>query len=215
MEVFDNEVFKLNPNLKWETIDTPVAKITIIEDFYEDFEAVHREMLKLPGATTFCNTPGEILDYRKSYGGNMDGTHAPYFLEYGDLVKTIIGYQGPIYTQRQILVNCNILLCDKYKDNWYNIHQDPVMDGAKDVISTVVMLNKHYEEGEGTNFYYHDIPTFDMWSPKKLVDRAHFVQGKANRAILFSPYMQHGAAIGGDQFKSEYRYTQAIFSNLQ
>lgn len=216
MEVFNIGAFTLNPNLTWETIDTPIAKLTIIEDFYEDFDAVYNEMLKLPGVPTVCNTPGEIEDYRKCYGANMGGTNAPYFNQYSKIVDQIIEWGGEIHTQPQILVNVNLLLCNKNEDYWYNIHQDPVEGGYwKDRISTVVMLNKHYDEGEGTNFYYHDTPAHGMWSAKNLVPRAHFVQGKANRAILFSPYMWHSAALTTDQFKSEYRYTQAIFSDLR
>ena len=215
MEIFDNDVFTLNPDLTWESIDTPLAKITIIEDFYKDFEAVHRELLKLAASTTFCHKPGEILDYRKSYAGNMRGTLAPYFSQYNDVVADIIGWDGEVYSERAVLINCNRLQCDKHKDHWHNVHRDPKKLGWTDRVSTVVMLNNHYEEGEGINFYYeHDFP-WSLWLPKESVERLHFVQGKANRAILFSPNLWHGPALETDQFKSEYRYTQVIFSDMR
>ena len=215
MITFDNTVFKLNPNLKWETIDTPVAKVTIIDDFYEDFNSVYREMLKLPGAATACNTPDEMIDYRKSYAANMAGTGLPFTGDYSSKVRDIISYDGDVSTTEALMINVNKLLCDKHKDNWYNIHQDPVNTNWNDIISTVVMLNKNYDTGEGTNFYYHSPSTESNWFAKGTVRRSFFVQGKPNRAILFSPYYWHGAAFGGDQFRSEYRYTQVIFTNLR
>lgn len=217
MEVFDNTVFKLNPNLTWETIDTPIAKVTIIDNFYEDLSLVNREIAKLPGAATVCNTPGDVLDYRKSYAGNMGGTELPYPDDVSRLVAEIIGYRGHLATNEAVMVNCNKIISDRYKDNWYNVHQDPTpSEEWTDRISTVVMLNEHYDEDEGTNFFY-DKPTVDdgIWSKKSENKKAFTLQAKPNRAILFSPYIWHGAAYGGEQFKHEFRYTQVIFTNLR
>lgn len=216
MKVFNNKVFKLNPNLTWETIDTPVAKVTIIDNFYEDFGAVVSEADKLPAAVTCCNKPGVSLDYRKSYAGNMSGTELPFCAEFSQLVAQIIGYSGYLSTNDSLMINCNMLMSDEYKDSWYNIHQDPVpSDDWNDRISTVIMMNSHYEKGEGLNFYYEGPPSDEVWTKKDRIRKAFDVQAKPNRAILFSPYMWHGAAFATDQFKSQFRYTQAIFTNLR
>lgn len=216
MKIFDNNVFRLNPNLTHNTIDTPLAKITIIDDFYEDFGAIVQESDKLPGAVTGCSTPDELIDLRKAYFANMSGTDLPFAKQYTKLVKDIIGYSGEAYTEESLLINCSLILSDKYKDNWYNIHTDPAPPNSwNDRIATVVMLNHHYDVGEGFNLYFHHNPTESLWTAKSSSPRAHHVQGKPNRAILFSPYIWHGPAYSGTQFTTEYRYTQAIFTNLR
>ena len=216
MEVFNNNIFRLSPNLSYETVDTPLAKITIIDNFYEDIDSVILECDKLPGTHTVCSTPNEIIDLRKGYIVNMGGTELPFIDQYTEVVREIIGYSGVMVTEPSVLINCNILLSDKHKDNWYNIHQDPPPSNVwSDRMSTVVMLNDNYDEGEGINMYYEPKVINSVWFDKGKVERVYHVQGKRNRAILFSPYIWHGAAFNGDQFKSEYRYTQVIFTNLR
>ena len=214
MVIFDNSVFKLNPKLTWKTVDTPVAKVTIIEDYYEDFDAVVRELDKLPGAITCCTIPNQMYEVRKSYASNMGGTHLPYCEQHTKLVQSIIGYDGLMHTEENLLINCNQLVSDHYKDHWYNTHQDIPRGYVGDRISTVVMLNESYADGEGTNIYYPHELTDELWIKRDTAERAFLAQGKPNRAILFSSYLIHGISYDTDQFKDEIRYTQLILTSL-
>ena len=52
------------------------------------------------------------------------------------------------------------------------------------------------------------------WVDKDQLDLAYFMQGKKNRAVIFSAQMNHGATYSTTQFMDEYRYTQVIFSDI-
>ena len=211
MVIFDNTVFKLNPNMEINTIPTPMANITVVDEFYLDYDSVTSQLDNLPCSYTDCNEPGEWFDARKSYAPSMKGTLLPYTQEYSDIVRSIIDYRGEIRTEGALLVNCNQFYDDKWKDHYYNIHTDTSLHGA-DVISTVVMLNKKYSESEGFNTYTSPGGT-SLWTPKDQMKINYTVQARPNRAIIFSPLINHGAALGG-QFRDEMRYTQVIFSHL-
>jgi hypothetical protein len=212
MIFFDNTVFKLNPDMVINTIPTPIANITVVDDFYLDYDSVTFELDKLPAAYTAFNRPGSSLDARKSYAQSMQGTILPYREEYTDVVRNIIGYNGRVRTEEALLVNCNQFYDDKWKDHYYNIHTDTSVHGA-DIISTVVMLNKKYSESEGFNTYSNEPSGTGLWTPKDEMKVNYTVQARPNRAIIFSPLINHGAALGG-QFLDEMRYTQVIFSHL-
>lgn len=220
LTIFNTDAFALNPDADIEIIKTETTTIAVVDDFYKDFDAVEFEVNKLPAAITGCDIPGEMFDARKSYMGNMKGTVMPFTHELSDLVCKVIGYDGEAETSRELLVNCNKLLCDKNTTHQYNIHRDNEVHEMPQQIATVVMLNCFYDEGEGFNIYKHklvigeDMEHYVMWTDRSVAEVDYFVQGKRNRAILFSTAALHGAALGGSQFKNEMRMTQVAFTKL-
>lgn len=205
--VFNNHIFTLNESMTIDTIDTPLCKITIIDDFYSDFDSVCEEIEKLPIVYTGCNQK-TVLDARKSYTSSMGGTYLPYTSQYDSIIKNVIGYGGDVEIDARLLVNYSKLFDDTYKDHYFNIHQD-----QQCLIATVLFLNDEYCEGEGMNTYFNPSTYIDSgWIPKNLMDINHFIQGKPNRAVLFDPMLFHGVCYNTDQFKHSPRLTQVIFS---
>ena len=190
----------------------------IIDSFYEDVDSVVRELDKLPAAKTEYHCD-DVVDLRRSYKTSICGTEFPFTSVYGEVVRNIISYGGKLKNSDEVIVNCNKIQSDKVLTNYYNIHKDrsPLEDakgGVSDVISTVVMLNDHYNEGEGTSFFYNQ-EAVPPWVSKDEMELLYFMQGKKNRAIVFSANINHGATYSTDQFKHEYRYSQAIFTELK
>ena len=118
MTQFDNTVFEMNPDRVITDIDTPLARVSIIDDYYKDFDAVRQEMDKLPYALT-SNNNSDMFDGRKSYMGNMSGTHLPFARDHAHMVKDIIEYNGELETDSSLLINCNQILTDRYIDEYY------------------------------------------------------------------------------------------------
>ncbi len=212
MTQFDNTVFDINPEMVITTIETPLARVSIIDNYYKDFDAVCTEIDKLPYATTSLSND-DMFDARKSYVGNMAGTRFSFPDKHSDIVANIIGYNGKTDTNQALLVNCNTALSDKYKEYYYNAHTD-LPNSGRDTISTVIMLNETYNEGEGLNTYNSDKLHFNSWIPRTDLELNTFIQAKPNRAILFSALLPHGAAFTTSQFREEMRYTQVIFTHL-
>jgi len=214
MEIFDNTVFTLNPNISWEYIKTPIATLAIIDEFYENVDAVTHELSKLAGAKTASHCD-EVEDYRLSYKNTMDGTEFPFTSAYKNVVSDIISCKSSITHSDEVTINVNRLRTDRALSEYYNIHKDfkAQPDKQKDVISTVVMLNDHYNDGEGTSFF-HDRQDMPYWVDKDSLELLYFMQGKKNRAVVFSAQLNHGATYSTTQFMDEYRYTQAIFSDI-
>lgn len=214
MQLFDTKAFRLNPNISWEYIQTPIATLAIIENFYEDVDAVTHELSKLPGAKTASNCD-EVEDYRLSYKNTMEGTEFPFTEDYKRVVSTIIECKSNITQSDEIAINVNKLRTDRALREYYNIHKDfkSQPDKQNDVVSTVIMLNDHYSDGEGTSFFMNmeDQP---YWVEKDQLELTYFMQGKKNRAVVFSAQMNHGATYSTTQFMDEYRYTQVIFSDI-
>ena len=221
-DLFDNNLFVLNDSPQVESIQTDRAKITIIDNFYKDVDSVLGEIDKLPFTKVFTSFLGNgvtFFDARKVYTNNMSGSEIPYTKDNSltSKVGEIIGYpSGNIKILDDLLVNC-FQFTDKFEldDSYYSIHEDSTQD-----ISIVIFLNKHYEEGEGINFYGElptDIPSIcetNNTLPRKDIKLIHTVQGKCNRAVLFDSKFTHGQHTPTDQFKKEMRYTQAIFLKL-
>ena len=221
-DLFDNNLFVLNDSPQVESIQTDRAKITIIDNFYKDVDSVLGEIDKLPFTKVFIHYSGNgdtFFDARKVYTNNMSGSEIPYTKDNSltSKVGEIIGYpSGNIKVSDDLLVNC-FQFTDKFEldDSYYSIHEDATQD-----ISIVIFLNKHYEEGEGMNFYGElptDIPSICETTnilPRKDIKLIHTVQGKCNRAVLFDSKFTHGQHTPTDQFKKEMRYTQAIFLKL-
>lgn len=224
-KIFNNKIFKLSDNLNYETIDTKLEKITIIENFYEDIDLVLSELNKLPITLTYEYLENNItfFDGRKCYMENMKGTEIPYTEHLIKLVSKIIKYPSEfINIQENILINC-FRYTDKMKYNldeyYYSIHRDPINGyyGQKKQVAIVLFLNKHYNDGEGLNFYMPfnlSEKKKDNFVYKKDVEINYFVQAKCNRAVLFDSSLLHGQHTPTHQFKSEMRYTQVIFCPL-
>ena len=224
--VFDNQVFVLNDNPTIKTIDTEVAKITIIDNFYEDIQSVVNQLSKLSMSLIWEQDDNNItfLDARKVYSGNMKGTELTYVRNESlkNLVSTIIDYPSQsLLPSQDFVVNCFTFTddFDSFLDeNYYGCHRDnhtvPEYDGCKSTgqIALVIFLNEHYEEGEGLNFYNvsNDVPVV-IRTKKSEIKKIHTVQGKQNRAVLFDSQFPHGQHTPTNQFKNEMRYTQVIF----
>lgn len=217
-KIFNNKIFKLNNNLSYQTIDTKLAKITIIENFYEDINFVLNELEKLP--ITLCLGHSEnnvtFFDGRKCYMENIKGTEIPYILDLTKLVSNIIGYPSKFIDIRDdILINC-FKFTDKHKydlrEYYYNIHID------HHDIAIVLFLNETYESGEGMNFYMpfnvDENIIENQYHKKENIELNYFVQAKCNRAVLFDGSMLHGQHTPTEQFKTQMRYTQVIFCSL-
>ena len=215
MILFDPEVFSINPDIISTRVTTPLCAITILDNFYRDFDKVIEQYDKLPVALTVYND-NDCFDGRKCYVSNMKGTEIPSKYEYPELVGKTINYTGnAIERFDSVLINCNKLLSDRYNDEYYNIHVDPKNINFKDSIATVIFLNREYGEGDGMNTYYPPKRQFLPWTPKDEVEINYFIQGKPNRAIVFSPNLFHGPAFGkSSRFEHEMRYTQVIFTGL-
>ena len=219
-QLFDNNVFVLNDSPQVETIQTDVAELIIIDDFYKDMDSVLREMDKLPFTKVFPNFSGNgdtFFDARRIYSNNMSGSEIPYTIDNSlrDRVSELIDYpKESMAVLGDLLINC-FQFTDKFElddSKYYSVHTD-----APDQVAMVVFLNKHYEEGEGMNFYRepeYDRSTDNRFKLREDIDIIHTVQGKCNRAVLFDSMFRHGQHTPTDQFKKEMRYTQAIFLKL-
>ena len=194
------------------TIDTSLCKITIIDNFYEDFNGVLTQIRKLPVAFTEYNDE-HMFDGRKNYCGTMRGTYLDYYNEYPNYIKDIIGYGGNAAVVNELAINVNKPLDNKYEDYIFNPHTDELYPNS---VATLVFLNEYYSDGEGFNTYKfnNDYVPGQIWYPKNALDINHFFQAKPNRAILFSTDLLHGAVFETEQFLSEYRETQIIFTKL-
>lgn len=224
-DLFENQLFELSGNPIIKTIDTKIAKITTIDNFYKDVDSVIRQIPKMPISLIWDQPDNNktFIDARKVYKSNMRGTTLPYIIDRSlcKLVSSIIDF--PEANQRpsmDFVVNC-FSFTEKFepflKDNWYGCHRDNHDYGSESVgmVALVVFLNEHYEEGEGMNFY--DLPPdikINIRSKKSEVKQIHSVQGKKNRAVLFDSQFPHGQHTPTNQFKNEMRYTQVIFVPL-
>jgi len=224
--IFDNKVFVLNDNPIIETIDTEVAKVTIIDNFYEDIQSVTNQLSKLSMSLIWEQDDNNItfLDARKVYSGNMKGTELTYVRNESlkKLVSNIVDYPAQsLLPSEDFVVNCFTFTddFDSFLDeNYYGCHRDnhtvPEYDGCKSTgqIALVIFLNEHYEEGEGLNFYNvpNDVDVV-IRTKKSEIKKIHTVQGKQNRAVLFDSQFPHGQHTPTNQFKNEMRYTQVIF----
>lgn len=217
MEIFDPSVFKLSPNLSWEYVNIGISNIIIIEEFYEDIKAVVREVKKLPAASTYVSDC-DISDYRSTFfSASIRGTELPYTKELNTMLWEMINYTGnEVITEDNLLVNVTKLNSDRSSGEYHNIHTDSnKYNSDGDSISTVVFLNDIWHEGEGTSMFdlTYNSHADSLWREKANQPLLKFIQGKENRAIIFSPAIPHCATYG-KQFMGEYRYTQAIFTDL-
>ena len=224
-ELFNNETFVVNKDMKVETIETSVAKITIIDDFYEDIDSVIDQVDKLPVTKIWNHDPNNnktYFDGRKVYCNNMKGSLLPYSVDGTliNIVSEIIGYPSNSIDidpeNTKLLVNCFKFTDElNLKDHYYGAHRDPYMRNSIGQVALVIFLNRNYEEGEGMNFYDGYIESDHTHLRKKdalpVVKR---IQGKCNRAVLFDSKFTHGQHTPTDQFKKEMRYTQVIFLSL-
>lgn len=223
--VFDNEVFQINEDPIITTIDTKIAKITTIDNFYKDIDGVIAQLPKMPISLIWEQPDNNktFIDARKVYRSNMDGTTIPYAFDgsLSKLLSTIIEFPAErMEVNTEFVVNCFSFTEDFepfLKDNWYGMHRDNHDYGPEStgMVALVVFLNEHYEEGEGMNFY--DLPPdvkAHIRYKKSEAKQIHSVQGKKNRAVLFDSQFPHGQHTPTTQFKNEMRHTQVIFVPL-
>jgi hypothetical protein len=207
--LFYPEVFKLSADLNWSTTYTGISNVTVIDNFYENIDAVNKEISKLPIVKT--STDPRYFDGRKSWIMNMAGTYLPYVPMKGvkseeytivNLVCEICQTHPSTFDYnltKEVLVNC-FSFGDQFDNSkYYKPHTDTHSPGG---VAIVVFLNKEYNEGEGFNLYNFDTEDLSV---------NYFVQGKSNRAVLSSCDWLHGQHTPTDQFKNEMRYTQVIF----
>jgi len=78
--VFDNNVFEINEDPIITTIDTEIAKITTIDNFYKDVDGVIAQLPKMPISLIWEQPDNNktFIDARKVYQSNMRGTTLPY-----------------------------------------------------------------------------------------------------------------------------------------
>lgn len=220
-ELFDNTVFKVNADMAVDTISTSDGRITILDNFYEDIESVLKQIDKLPMTTVWNNKKNNItyLDARKNYVNNMVGTDMPFTNDgiLKNLVADIIQYNSnDITIDEMLLVNC-FKFSDEFnlEDSYYAAHTDPYISGSPGQLAIVIFLNRHYEEGEGMNFYDRLTTQDEEYRSKKdSTTVIKTIQGKCNRAVLFDSHFPHGQHTPTEQFKKEIRYTQVIFLPL-
>ena len=227
--VFDNKVFEINEDTIINTIDTKIAKITTIDNFYKDIDSVIRQLPKMPISLIWDQPDNNetFIDARKVYKSNMRGTTLPYAFDgsLNILLSNILEFPPErMDVSKEFVVNC-FSFTEEFepflKDNWYGCHRDDhdilPMNGvpATGQVAIVVFLNEHYEEGEGMNFYdlSPNVKT-NIRSKKSEVKQIHSVQGKKNRAVLFDSQFPHGQHTPTNQFKNEMRHTQVIFVPL-
>lgn len=227
--VFDNKVFEINEDPIINTIDTKIAKITTIDNFYKDIDSVIRQLPKMPISLIWDQPDNNetFIDARKVYKSNMRGTTLPYAFDgsLNILLSNILEFPPErMDVSKEFVVNC-FSFTEEFepflKDNWYGCHRDDhdilPMNGvpATGQVAIVVFLNEHYEEGEGMNFYdlSPNVKT-NIRSKKSEVKQIHSVQGKKNRAVLFDSQFPHGQHTPTNQFKNEMRHTQVIFVPL-
>ena len=223
-ELFDPKAFKIDADMVYETVSSSVAPITIIDNFYEDIDAVLEQIDKLPIATVWKQPDNnkKYFDGRKVYSNTMLGTELQFtqdnilvekVAEIDEYDKTKITFHG------LLAVNC-FQLTDEFnlEDNYYSIHKDPLVEkDSRAQLAIVIFLNRHYEEGEGMNFYRlegEEGPDENNLTPKHRVEVVKTIQGRCNRAVLFDSRFLHSQHTPTDQFKKEMRYTQAIFLSL-
>ena len=227
--VFDNTVFEINEDPIINTIDTEVAKITTIDNFYKNVDGVIEQLPKMPISLIWKQPDNNktFIDARKVYRSNMSGTILPYAFDgsLNKLLSNIIDFPPErMDISKEFVVNCFSFTEEFepfFKDNWYGCHRDEHTNAPRNgiestgMIALVVFLNEHYEEGEGMNFYDlpPDMPT-NIRCKKSEVKQIHSIQGKKNRAVLFDSQFPHGQHTPTNQFKNEMRHTQVIFVPL-
>ncbi len=226
--VFDNNVFVINEDPIINTIDTKVAKIATIDNFYKDIDGVIAQLPKMPISLIWEQPDNNktFFDARKVYTSNMRGTILPYAYDgsLNKLLSNIIEFPPErMEPSKDFVVNC-FSFTEEFelflKDNWYGCHQDnhtiPPRNGVDTIgqVAIVVFLNEHYEKGEGMNFYDIFDGHMSIRSEKSKLKQIYSVQGKKNRAVLFDSQFPHGQHTPTNQFKDEMRYTQVIFVPL-
>lgn len=223
-ELFDPTVFKLNTDMVSETVITPVASISVIDNFYVDIDSVLEQIDKLPLATVWKQPDNNktYFDGRKVYSNTMIGSELQFTQDniLIEMVAEIDNYDKNKITFPGLLtVNCFQFTDEmNLEGNYYSIHTDPFMEeNSKDQFAIVIFLNHHYEEGEGMNFYRltnSDGPDENNMTPKDKIELVKTIQGKCNRAVMFDSRFLHSQHTPTDQFKKEMRYTQAMFVSL-
>ena len=209
MNQFHPELFTLGP-CEERIFKTPVTKLAVLDDFWSDFEAVQEQLEILAYAhTAYSDT--DMEDFRFGWDKTIKGHDMPYVDELSSKVSRIFDIPGFGVNQElsaQFAVNCNRVLSDRIKDDFYNPHFDV---GS---FSVVVFMNNEYKDNDGFNIYNPPSVSLEKrhWFTRDELKVDTFVRGKANRAVLFPvPKVFHGMEIRSEDFREDYRCTSVIF----
>lgn len=228
--LFSPKTFDLSGKFFYEDLHTECGRVTIIDNFYKDLEAVRNELLKIP--VCVLGTPEEIENRgdkyfigRRSHVIGMRGTVPPY----RDRVTAMLTRYYQLDRLNMVASHTGDFLVNVFRkgpsfpeDTHYCfVHRDPVKDAPRSM-AIVVFLNEHYEKGEGFALYKPKVEEgFNAKYgtdivPKTEVDLVETIQGKPNRALLFEgDRFFHGQHTPTDQFTKEDRLTQAIFCRIE
>ena len=218
---FNPHLFTLSDSFFIKKESTILGDIFVIENFYENINAVHKEINKLP-MTLLWDENGrkkiknKIIDCRKSYVSNMSGTELPYIDQLPSKINKIINVKKEqIYVPGDLIINCSKKLKKYPQNSYYNIHKDPMNYGSIYQYAIIIFLNLDYpDKTAGFNIYKDSkkINLNKMFYGNDEFELVHFVQAKSNRAVLIPKDALHGPEIGvNSQFYEDWRYTQVIF----
>lgn len=209
--IFNLDSFKMNPEVTKKKIELSFTQIYEVDNFYSDFSSARLEMMKLPFTKVFDSDNQNFFDGRASHSKTMFGTEPPYLEDLKKLGNEIADID--VYPRESIVFN-KLQFSGGFFDsekNYYNIHVDKSVN-YNYVISFVLFMNDHYEEGEGLNLYRKRVnKQFELFEDKIDYEVVHFYQAKPNCGLVFNGSIPHGPSICTDQFVHEPRFTQAIF----
>jgi len=217
-KIIDLGAFLINKEISIKECDIGCTKLYVIENFYEDFERAHNEMLKLPFAPILETDNITHFDGRSSYSKSMSKTECSLTIDFKHLVAQVAGVDlEQVEVPDRILFNAFKFAPDwfDYSKNWYNIHTDLAHSDNNNLISMVLYMNHHYERGEGLNMYNYiskDTKFNIPFEDKEKYPPIFTLQAEPNTAILFNGHMPHGPCIATDQFSKEIRYSQVSFA---
>lgn len=209
--IFNLDSFIMNTEVIKRKIQLSFTQIYEVDNFYSNLEAARSEMMKLPFAQVFESDNKNIFDGRASHLHTMPGTEPPYLEGLKQLGNEIVDIE--VYPRNYMTFN-KIQFSDGFFDSenhYYNIHTDK-SNGPNYVVSFVLFMNDHYEDGEGLNLYKKRVnKPLNIIEDKIDFEVIHFHQARPNCGLVFNGAIPHGPSICTDQFVHEPRYTQVIF----
>ena len=187
---------------------TPVTTVAVLDDFWNDFEAVQEQIEKLPFCKTAYHTE-DMEDYRFGFVKTIAGHDMPFRNELVNKISTLFSDDDILKKSMKIdlAFNINSVGSDRIKSDFYNPHLDAGF------YTVVVFMNNEYDDSDGFNIY-RPSRLRGLWRSRDQVRVDTFVRGKPNRAVVFpAPGVLHGLEIRSDNFREEYRCTSALFLN--
>ena len=184
--IIDLDCFTINPSISIQEIDLGCTKVYTMDNFYEKFEHAHEEMLKLPFSPVHKSDNITHFDGRSSYAYSMTMTECPLTTHYKHLVAQLAEVSVErVECKDRILFNAFQFTTEwfDYQNNWYNIHNDASYSDSSNMISMVVFMNKHYEEGkESMSMTIRTETSMSSWNQKKIFHL--FLPYSLNQTVL-------------------------------